>query len=254
MKGIKHLLLVAGLLAVGAAFVACGDDGDDKPKGEDTGEPDAGSTDNDTETETKAKVKPNPAIDQNFDDWEGGGSDFFMSKPEDESGWLEGNNEAATIDEHDCVRYHAYAVDNYGYGTAIEAQFRLVDLDVDFSDEDYEISFDVYLPEAMKELGVNIQFAFFTYDYTTIYSVQYSEVIEADTWTTISSPITVDSDADDYSGFDKTVNPDADPEDWQFDYVRVQAVIPDATLPEDETFGDEIEFYLDNLKVSLVEA
>lgn len=275
MKNVKHVGILAGLLCLGAALVACGDD-KDKNEETDAGAPDAGSTDSmstDTGTGTGTgpaePVKPNPAIDENFDAWVGGGESFFMSKPEEETSILEGNNTAANIAGHDCAVYHALSADNYGFGTAIEAQFQLVAQDVDMSGEDYEISFDIYLNQAMKDKNVNIQFAFFQTDgYTPIYSILYDDEIAADTWVTITAPIRNDPAFISYSGFDTSVDPNANPGSWQFDVVRIQAVIPeaeenadagadageDASAPSDPAAdGQEILFYLDNLVVRLAE-
>jgi len=281
MKSLKYTIIVAGLFCMGSVLVACGDDGgtsnkdtDNKGTDSDTGEPDAGNED----SETVEPVHPDVAYEENFDEWDGGGSFFFMSKPDPTDSniggeLLDDNNTAQSIDEHDCVMFHALSGKNWGYGTAIEAQFQFFEAGVDMSGEDYHISFDVYVPQEMKDKHLNIQFALFnTSTWEPIYSIQYDDQIPGDTWTTIEADIVNNPDVISYSGFDKTVNPNADPELWQFDVVRIQAVIPpppegdtgadaDAGVdggaaeewPTDEE-GVEIRFYLDNLVVKLKDA
>jgi hypothetical protein len=180
------------------------------------------------------------AISESFDQWDGGGDDFYMTKPEGGSGNYADNNTMATIDGHDCLVIHADTADNYNYGAAVEFQL-LLDQQVDMRGEDFAISFDIHIPSATYDKDAEVAAGLFeTTDYTPIYLMWSPDTVVPDQWTTISRAIT--TSCIDYSGFDPTSS-DADPEGWIFDAVRIQVVIWD----EDISVGEEILFYVDNL-------
>src|SRR5690606_33433142 len=98
------------------------------------------------------------------------------------------------------------------------------DQQTDMSGEDWEISYDVYLPSETYELGANLQFGLYrTEDFTPIYSVWYSGSLVADEWVTLTTPINTTEGLISYSGFEN------DPEEWIFDAVRIQTIVNGTT-------------------------
>lgn len=232
-------LLIPSVLGLGLVFAAC-DQGDTPvdetmSAGDDDGPASSGSETGSGGGPTETVV----AIDESFDGWDGGGSRFFMSKPENDTTY-EDNNTLAMIDGREAIAIHANAEDNDGNGYSIEFQLQL-DQQTDMSGEDFRVSFDVYIPEATGELQPSIQWAFYeTAAYTPIYSVWYSS-LPVGAWTTIEGLVSTSGDVD-YSAFAEDQNPSA----WTFDVVRIQCII----TAETAGVGDEILFYVDNLKVT----
>lgn len=182
------------------------------------------------------------AIREDFDSWEGdGGRDFFLSKGDSEP--YSDHNTVQNIADHDCLYVHADAVDNGGFGFSAEVQMNL-DAQTDMSAEDWEISYDIYLPSQTYDLGANLQFGLYrTSDFTPIYSVWYSGSLVADEWVTLTTPITTTDGLISYSGFEN------DPEDWIFDAVRIQTIVNGTTA----AVGSEIAFCIDNLTIRQLE-
>lgn len=259
MKKKSSILMLLALFALCTAF-GCSDDTEDTP--EDAGAADAGATDTGTPTDTDTGAPPvdtgtaTPnvvAIDEDFNIWEQGDARFYMAKP-DQDAVAGGNGEVihsdngsrATVDGHECLMLHANAVDNNGYGFSIEAQIDL-DKQTDMRFEDFEISFDLYIPSSIanEDKNANVQFAFYEKtSYTPIYSKWWSSSIVPDGWATFTGKIDTTSGDIDYSGF--TEDPRGDPGAWIFDAVRVQVIING----DGAAVGDEMTFYIDNLRVA----
>jgi len=245
------------LLSLAVMWAGCSSDSD-KPVDTDS-EP--GSTD-DTESESASEketdtgpdkcedTEPTVAIDLDFNDWEQGDSRFYMSKPD--QGEFEGgsadlmiyddNATGVSIDGHEAIMLHADAVDNDGYGFSIEGQWTL-DQQTDMRCENFEISFDLYVPAALKDesKNANVQFALYeTTNYTPIYSKWWSTSLEADKWVTITGKIDTNSGDIDYTDFADN------PGEWIFDAVRIQLILNG----EGAALGDEMTFYVDNLRVA----
>jgi len=219
-----------------------GDDSDDE--GAVSVNPETGGND------TNNPAPPQDAINENFDAWDGGGERFFTSKPdqqEDPSPYPD-HNTLVTIGDRQALAIHHNAVDNDGYGFAVEFQLAL-DQQTDMSGEDYRISFDIYIPQVTADKAASVQFAFYeTANYTPIYSKWFID-IPADTWYTIQAPILApNNDPEegniDYSGFTN------DPQEWIFDVVRIQTIVDG----EGVELGAEVLYYVDNLVVTNVPA
>jgi hypothetical protein len=265
----KRSYLFAALF-LGALMAACGSDTSDNPKSTDDTETATEETDSDTGTEidtgteteepvdTGPEVVCNPdptvAIDENFDNWEQGDSRFYMAKPDqtadtdttsDDGLYAYPDNGApVNIDGHDAIALHANAVDNNGYGFSIEAQWAL-EQQTNMSCEDFEISFDIYVPSEYKaeDINANVQIGFYeTTNYAPIYSKWWSGSIIGDEWSTITGKIDTTTGDIDY------VSPDLafPPNDWIFDVVRINLILNGTNAAE----GDEILFYVDNLRVA----
>ncbi len=156
----------------------------------------------------------------------------------------EDNNTAVERAGQRCLMVHGNVVDNDGYGFSVEVQLDL-DERTDMSGEDYQISYDIYIPEETYEKGANVQFALYQLPgYTPIYSEWYSSSLKSGEWVTLTTPIDTTSGLISYSGFEN------DPEDWAFDAVRIQTIING----EGAATGDEISFCIDNLRIEQVQA
>lgn len=203
-------------------------------------------TSSDTADETSAsETPPTPeegyAIKEDFDDWTGDGGRAFMTSKGDPDPYAD-HNTVKNIDGQDCLWIHANAVDNQGYGFSIEVQMNL-DAQTDMSSEDWEMSYDVYLPAATYDLGANMQFGLYrTSDFTPIYSIWYSGSLRSDEWVTLTTPINTTAETISYSGFTNN------PQDWIFDAVRIQAIVNGTGA----AVGSEIAFCLDNLVIRKV--
>ena len=122
-----------------------------------------------------------------------------------------------------------------------------MDLDgpTDMTGEDWEISYDVYIPSETYDQGANVQFGLYrTSDFTPIYSVWYSGSLVADEWVTLTTPINTTDEAISYSGFEN------DPGDWIFDAVRIQTIINGSSAG----VGSEISFCIDNLTIRQIDS
>ena len=228
-------LVAASLSLVAAALVGCSDDDSPQPKPPTTME-DA-SAPSDAGAEGGAAPSGEFAIRETFDDWEQEDRGFFVSKGDAEP--YDDNNTVKNIDGQDCLFVHADADDNNGYGFSVEVQMDL-DAQTDMSGEDYEISYDIYIPSETYELGANVQFGLYRIeDFTPIYSVWYSGSLAADEWVNITAPISTTGGLIDYSGFEN------DPDDWIFDAVRIQAIVNGSSA----ALGSEVSFCLDNLTI-----
>lgn len=182
------------------------------------------------------------AINETFDAWAGKGGRDFQDTKGDSASYAD-HNTVKNIDGHDCLWVHSKAVDNNGYGFSVEVQMNL-DAQTDMSTEDWELSYDVYIPAATMELGANMQFGLYrTSDNTPIYSVWYSGSLMADQWVTLTTPINTVDALISYSGFENN------PDDWIFDAVRIQAIINGTGA----AVGSEISFCIDNLKARQVD-
>ena len=215
------------------------DDGEDnndseKEDAESDGEKDCGST---VAPDQMAVNKSDVAIDENFDDWEAGDCRFSVSNG-DPSAYPDSGTQA-TIDGRDCLAVHAAAGPNGGYGYVAEMQLML-DGWTDMSNEDFSISFDLYVPADTHRRGVNVQYSFWeTANFTPIYSKWWSSSIIADQWVTITSDVKNSNGEITFSNFIEN------PEEWQFNAVRVQLIANGAAAAE----GDELLYYVDNLVV-----
>lgn len=223
-------LLVPFTLGLGVAPLAC-----DTAGPADTG----GEGDEDPETNPSSDIV---AIEENFDAWDGGGERFFFAKPEGALATFEDNNTRAEIGGQTGLLIHAPTEDNSGYGFSAEIQIQL-NQQTDLSKENFHISFDVYIPAETNAKTAHVQWAFYeTTNYYPIYSKWNSE-LPSDTWTTITATIDATSGNVDYSGFP---NDSDNPGSWIFDVVRIQGIINGEGVVE----GDDILFYIDNLRVA----
>lgn len=187
--------------------------------------------------DTTDPVPPGDVFNENFDAWEGGGDAFFTSKPENGDGVYPDHNTPATIGDQQAMTVHLNAEDNSGYGTAVEVQFLLAQ-QTNMSAEDYRVSFDIYVAAVTAAKDTYVQWAFFeTVDFTPIYGA-WSEILPADQWVHIESPVTVATV--DYTTFTNS------PADWILDAVRIQVIHGG----DDAAIGDEMLFYIDNLVVT----
>lgn len=212
------------------ALSAC--DTEDPPKAE--------PPDSDSNGEGDTSNEQIVAFSENFDNWQGGS--FYLSKPEGDTTYSD-NGTAGEIGGQKAFAVHAPAADNSGYGYGVELQFNL-NQQTDFSNEDFFVSFDVYIPAATAEKGAHVQWALFQDGtYTPIYSVWYpsDNILPADEWVTIESTVSTTGDVD-YSGFADSENPSG----WILDLFRIQVIIDGETAAE----GDEVLFYVDNLRVA----
>ena len=263
----KALKLLAILLGLSLMFcVGCGDDDD----GKDTNGVDSNGGDSDTTPVTRQT-----ALSLDFEDGQGAGDKFYVSVPalddadisdctvvEQAEGDTDGedtdagcvlthyadNNTATEIAGHNALTVHVDAYKRYSDndGPSVEVQFALDNPPVDMSSETYTASFDIYIPKTvdgkdLEELQCKPQFAFFSADYTPIYSTVF-ENVTFDSWNSFSGAVKATGGAINFSKF---VN---NPGDWQLDYFRVQVM-----CSGDEAVDDtELLFYLDNVKVSNV--
>jgi len=222
------------VLGLSMGFAGCddGEDGDSDVSAEDT-------TPSDDSADSGAEG-PDIAFQSDFATWQGGGETFFLAKPEGDTTYADNNTVAVVGDHPAALTVHAPATDNGGYGVSVEVQWSLNELPVDLSAGNYNIQFDVYVPAAAFDRTPQVQWAFFTADFTPIYSVWYGEGegIAADTWVTISADITAENVS--YSAF----TPPEDVSQWIFDFVRVQVIL------EDGAEGDELLYYVDNVSVT----
>ena len=248
----KTLLIIAALLML----VGCGsddDNGDDPngtegPNSSDTNDADGGD---DTDTATSGGEDLNVAIDEDFENWEAGDARFFMAKPDYTDGrayTYDDNATMQTVDGQNCLYIHDDVVANGDYGFAVEMELAF-DRQTDMSGEDYEISFDVYVPQDVVDKQAHVQFAFYEHEtgtYKCIYSVWYTTSVVAGTWSTLSGPINTAAEDDggviSYSGFSDDQNPSS----WIFDVVRVQLIIDGDTAAS----GDEVWMCVDNMRVA----
>lgn len=181
------------------------------------------------------------AINEDFDDWSGNGGREFMTSKGDPEPYSD-HNTLKEVAGHQCLWVHANAVDNQGYGFSIEIQMNL-DAQTDMSSEDWEISYDVYIPASTYDLGANMQFGLYrTSDFTPIYSNWYSGSLKPDEWVTLTTAINTTDDTISYSGFENN------PQDWIFDAVRIQAIVNGTGA----AVGSEMAFCLDNLVIRKV--
>lgn len=182
------------------------------------------------------------AINETFDAWTGKGGRDFQNTKGDSAPYAD-HNTVKNIDGHDCLWVHANAVDNMGYGFSVEVQMNL-DAQTDMSTEDWELSYDIYIPTATMDLGANMQFGLYrTSDNTPIYSVWYSGSLMADQWVTLTTPVNTVDGLISYSGFENN------PQDWIFDAVRIQAIINGTGA----AVGSEISFCIDNLTIRQID-
>lgn len=157
------------------------------------------------------------AIDEDFDAWDPEARGFVDTNPDSPSPFAD-HATIRTISGRECLFIHNHPGDNNGLGSAIEFQLDL-DQRTDMSGEDFVISFDVFLPEALSGREVVLQFAFFeTRYYTPIYSAWFTD-FELDQWETVTAPISIG--AIDFSLFSDN------PGDWIFDAVRLALILPD---------------------------
>jgi len=177
------------------------------------------------------------ALNESFDAWDGGGERFFLARGDATA--FPDHNTAVTIADRAAVAIHAAAQDNSGYGFGVEIQLQL-DQPTDMSGEDFNLSFDIYIPAATFDLGANVQWGFFeTENFTPIYSAWTSPPdIVADQWVTISTPINTTTIT--YSTFAEN------PADWLVDVVRIQTIVNGETAVADA----EVLYYIDNVVVS----
>ena len=246
----RSVLGLASLFVASLTLSSCGDDDGPRfqaPPNDDTAaQPDAAMTSTAEDAGTRGDAGESDsvyAINETFDDWDGGeGRDFSVTKGENADQYPE-HNTIKQIDGQDCLWIEADAVDNNGYGFSVEVEFAL-DQQTDMSGEDYEISYDLYVPPETYALGANTQFGFYTLpDYEPIYSQWYSGSIHEGEWSTISATIDNSSGNIDYSALQNN------PGDWVFDTVRIQLIINGSSA----TLGSQVAFCLDNLQVRQVE-
>jgi len=178
---------------------------------------------------------PIVAIDENFDDWSGDDPRFLLTRPEASEGFAD-NNTVQTFDGRDCLYIHAPAADNAGYGYSVEFQL-LLESRTDMSGEDFQISFDVYVPAETANEETYVQFGFYELtDLTPIYSMWHATT--PDTWQTVTANVSYEEIA--YSAFANN------PGDWIFDSVRLMLI----QFGEGAAEGLPASFCVDNLVVT----
>ena len=133
------------------------------PGGSDTASATDTASDTGAAGDADAAVDYVIAIDEDFDDWEGGGDLFYMSNGNVDD--YDDNNTRASVDGHECLAVHANAATYGGSGYSVEIQLQL-DQRTDMSRGDFSISFDIYVPSDTLDKGGNVQFAFFETDGT----------------------------------------------------------------------------------------
>lgn len=202
-------------------------------EGKKTGDCDIGDNCDDCDSDDGQDVVV--VLDEDFNDWDENDERFFISNRDEvahpDSGTM------AMIDGERCLSIHNDVVDNSGYGYMAEFEM-FFDDEVDMSGEDFKISFDVFMPEETFAKNAFVQFAFFEIrTFTPIYSEWIS--VTPEEWNTIEANIDTTSGAITFSGFEN------DPDDWTFGTVRIQVVVND-----DVEEGDDIRFYVDNLRIA----
>ena len=184
---------------------------------------------------------------EDFEHWELGDREFFMTIPEyseDDIYAFDDNGTPQVIDDGTCLMIHDYAIGSSGYAFAVEFQLALDNSPVDMRGESGRISFDIYIPQKVCDLGANVLFGF--YEMKNSF-VLYSHLFPFDgvsfacnTWETIEASIDTRSEDFVYSSF--IDNPD----DWSLDVVRIGVVVNG----EDTVEGDEIWYCVDNLELT----
>ena len=264
MKAVKLFATILSMILM--CSIGC-DDGGTKNKPIDTNQGDTTDTGQNDEVTVVQTY-----LNLDFENGEGAGDKFYVSIPADDDDGIDDctvkvmeegdtdageaddcvlkqyadNNTAAETDGENALMVHADAYNRWdAEGPSVEVQFTLDESGIDMSAEDVVVTFDIFVPGAMGDLQCAPQFAIFSDDgdFTPLYSVVFS--VNYDQWTTLTGEVKASGGAINYSEFDD------DPVDWiSMGYLRVQLLCQDAAGAVN---GDEIHFYLDNLKVEKVE-
>ena len=107
----------------------------------------------------------------------------------------------------------------------------------DMSSDDFRLSFDIYIPNALAKQTPDIRFGFWSGD-MAIYSANY-EVLDYDQWIHIDSPVNSSDGSITWSDFSQT------PKDWQFVVLAIRLIL----YGEEAVPGTETLFYVSNIEV-----
>jgi hypothetical protein len=108
----KVLFTPISTLIFGVTACGDGDDDDDNDNGKETKDSDTesemGTDTGEADAGPRECTGPDVAIDEKFDEWDGGGSTFYMAKPTaDGIVVYDDNNTMVDIADHDALYFHA---------------------------------------------------------------------------------------------------------------------------------------------------
>ena len=160
------------------------------------------------------------------------------------------NGTTATVSGRSALVVHADAYNRYNAtGPSVEIEMPLDRPAADMSNEDFSVSFDIYIPEEhagnnMAEMQCSVQFGLWSgekSDLNVIYSKLY--IIDADmgydSWNSIYGRVKVSGGDIYYSSFER------DPEDWVMDDIRIQVICEGNGAYDDM----ELLYYVTNIVV-----
>jgi hypothetical protein len=194
-----------------------------------------------TDSET-TQIVQTVLFEKNVDGQTGNESTLQMIEGGDvrEGGVYPDNNTIKTIDEQTGLYIHADASVFSGKGYAVEFELSLEN-SIDMSSEDVTVSFDVYLPEALRPYDPSVQFGFLTSGSSReIYSRPFP-MPSAPGWFNVTGTVGLPP-----AGDIQTATVGMTPATWIFTSMRILVICVGADTGENQ----ELSYYVNHIRIT----